>query len=476
MITKIFGFVSTLFIGLFLFSALNANAQSISGGGKSIFKSEALAAAASLEQCQNGGIGDPIEPCSGTNWVTGNVNQSKAHWREGDSVAYRQILSGFTVGATVHTVTIGYDTTKGAKHAIDYLTSFDRTETLAMGNDPCSGVVGCNLGTFTTFAIPTDSNVTAGFDQIPGNGDDITQIPGVFTLFGGTITGVSAYTLSGSFASDSHTSIVVSFTADSADMVLAWGGHIGTRADWGANNSAVFISGSPYHMSQDNCSFGCGAQNRALSASAVIAAGRIIIIKDSQPNSVLNFNFSTTNLGGTNFTLVDDGTNTQNQTPNAPPFNNIFAFGAANTITVTEAASPLWSIPPGGITCVESGGTSNSSGNAGSRTATIIVEQGETVTCTFVNQLLLAASASISGRVVTDSGSGIGRVNVTAVSLQTGDVYGASTNPFGHFRFEGLLVGDYVISVASKEFTFSPDSMLISVEDNVTGINFTASP
>src|SRR5205085_7102347 len=124
----------------------------------------------------------------------GNVNQSKAHYTEGQSVPYRVVLSGFTPGSTGNTITIGYDTTKGGKHALDYLTTFTRTETLAMGNNPCSGVSGCSLGTFTTAAIPTDSKVTSGFDQIPGNSDDITQIPGLFTLFGGTITGVSGYT------------------------------------------------------------------------------------------------------------------------------------------------------------------------------------------------------------------------------------------------------------------------------------------
>ena len=148
---------------------------------------------------------------------------------------------------------------KSGKHALDYLTGFDRTETLAMGNNPCSGVAGCSLGTFTTFPIPTDPKVTAGFDQIPGNGDDITQIPGNFILFGGTITGVSGYTTTGSYGGDSHTTITVTFTANATNMVLSWGGHIGTRSDWGASNSAVFISGSPHHMSQDNCSFGCGS-------------------------------------------------------------------------------------------------------------------------------------------------------------------------------------------------------------------------
>src|SRR5215213_1254499 len=149
---------------------------------ETIILSVIAAAAANLDQCANGGVGDPAEPCSGAGWVNGNVNSSKAHWTEGQSVAYRQIFTGFTIGSS-NSVTIGYDTTKGGKHALDYLTSFDRTETLAMGNNPCSGVAGCSLGTFSTFPIPTDPRVTAGFDQIPANGDDITQIPGVFTLF-----------------------------------------------------------------------------------------------------------------------------------------------------------------------------------------------------------------------------------------------------------------------------------------------------
>src|SRR5215204_284357 len=81
------------------------------------------AESANLDQCANGGVGDPVQPCSGANWVNGNVNQAKAHWTEGQSVAYRQVLAGFTVGSS-YSVTIGYDTTKGGKHALDYLTSF----------------------------------------------------------------------------------------------------------------------------------------------------------------------------------------------------------------------------------------------------------------------------------------------------------------------------------------------------------------
>lgn len=434
-----------------------------------------LAASANLDQCANGGVGDPVEPCSGANWVNGNVNNSKAHWTEGQSVAYRQILTGFTVGTTGNTVTIGYDTTKGGKHAIDYLTSFDRTETLAMGNNPCSGVAGCSLGTFTTAPIPVDPHVTAGFDQIPANGDDITQIPGVFTLFGGTITNVSAYTLTGSYAGDSHTTITITFTADSANMVLAWGGHIGTRADWGAANSAVFISGSPYHMSQDGCSFGCGAQDRALSASAVALNSRIIIIKQAAPQSPWVFNFTTTGTGLSPFSLVDDGVD-NDATPNNITFNNLLAPNTSGSFSVTENFATNGQFDLTSIVCsVSAGGTSTTMTNVPVGSVSINLVYGETVTCTFNNAITTAANVSASGKVTDSVGNPIARTRVTIQNTQNGEMQTVYTNTFGNYRFENLPAGNlYIISVYHKRYTFENESQAYQIDDAVENIDFRA--
>ncbi len=433
----------------------------------------AIAAAGNLDQCANGGIGDPVEPCSGAGWVNGAVNDSKAHWIEGQSLAYRQILTGFTPGSTGHTVTIGYDTTKGGKHALDYLTSFDRTETLAMGNNPCSGVVGCSLGTFTTFPIPVDPNVTAGFDQIPANSDDITQIPGNFTLFGGTITGVSGYTVSGSFAGDSHTSITITFTANSADMVLSWGGHIGTRTDWGVNNSAVFISGSPYHMSQDACSFGCGSQDRALSASAVIAPASIVIIKDSQPNSLKPFSFTATGSGVSNFSLVDNGV----IGPDRTTFSGLTNFGAGNAVSIIEGTGSPYSLiaincnsnPYGGS------GVNNNTTSVLSRNATIVLEAGEIVTCTFVNAVTTAANVSASGKVTDAFGQPISRTRVTIQNTTTLETQIVYTNTFGNYRFDNLPAGDfYIVSVSNRRYVFAQDTQSFTLNDAIENVDFIA--
>src|SRR6185503_6307020 len=99
-------------------------------------------------------------------------------------------------------------------------------------------------------------NVSNGQNGAPGGGDDIVKIPGVFTLFNGTAFSVlnpgSEYTLSGSYAGNSSTSITVQFTASSTIAVIAWGGHIATRLNWGLANSAIAIDGSPYPMRLTN--------------------------------------------------------------------------------------------------------------------------------------------------------------------------------------------------------------------------------
>ncbi|NPV09184.1 MAG: DUF11 domain-containing protein, partial [Anaerolineae bacterium] len=205
--------------------------------------------AESLSQWANGPLGGPP---GGGEWVNGNVNQAKAHYAEGDSVPYRLILTGVPLGS--HEVIIEWDTTKSGKHALDYITSWDRTASEA---NPCLGVPGCGPGVSSSFPIPQDPNVP--FAQIPGN----------ITIYNGTITGLSGYTLNGSYAGDSSTRVTIYFTNSSTTVVLAWGGHIGSRLDWGIGNSASAVSGSPYHMRFKGLDGKGGNMDRSLAAAAV---------------------------------------------------------------------------------------------------------------------------------------------------------------------------------------------------------------
>jgi uncharacterized membrane protein len=210
-------------------------------------------AAADLDQCRNGPVSAPVA-CTGGAWVNGNANAIHAHYLEGDSIVYRMRFDDLAV--TSHTVTIEWDTTENGKHAIDYLTTYNRTEATAA---PCSGVASC--GGATTFPIPVDPYVAA---------EGVSQVPGVFTMYNATITDVSSYARTGSFAGNSQTSITIAFTAANSTPVLTWSGHISTRADWGLDNSAVAISGSPYHMRLLDLDGQGGNQDRSLSTDAVV--------------------------------------------------------------------------------------------------------------------------------------------------------------------------------------------------------------
>src|SRR3954451_3666002 len=186
---------------------------------------------ANLDQCAN----DPAPSASNngcdtaaSQWVNGNLGASKSVYQEGDSIPYRLTFDSLSTSGS-HTVRIEWDTTKASKHAIDYIDSVNQSVTTA---NPCLGGAACNAASFTTFAIPNDPQVT---------GAGVTPIAGNFRMYGGTITGVSAYSYSNGagFVGDKSASIVITFSAARANPVLAWGGHIGTRQNWGPGSSAV---------------------------------------------------------------------------------------------------------------------------------------------------------------------------------------------------------------------------------------------
>jgi hypothetical protein len=368
----------------------------------------AASPSASLDQCANGSVSSPdATPCqSGNEWVNGNLGSSKAHYNEGDSVPYRFTFLNLATGATPHTVTLEWDTTKSSKHALDYITTWNRTVTTA---NPCAGVSGCSLGASDTDTIPSDTQVTdAGVTQLAGN----------FTLFGGNITGVSGYTYAngGGFAGDKSARITVSFTAAVANPVLAWGGHIATRADWGSANSAVAISGSPYHMRLIALDGSGGNQDRSLSAEAVIFPGSITIIKNAVPDDAQDFAYSTTGgLSPATFSLDDDANGTL---LNSQLFSGITSFVS---YTVAETTASGWTLSFATPPCVLTSGNGGGSSASGS-TVTINMKEGENYSCTFTNSrqngtitLIKSVTNSFGGNAgVNDFGLTIGGTAVNS--------------------------------------------------------------
>jgi uncharacterized repeat protein (TIGR01451 family) len=359
---------------------------------------------ANLDQCANDPLpSSHLNGCntSATQWVNGNLGSSKSVYFEGDSIPYRMTFGNLVTGAAnPHTVTIEWDTTKSSKHAIDYLTTWNRTVADA---NPCLGISGCSSS--TTFPIPADPQVT---------GAGVTPIAGNFTLFGGTITSVDPYTGGAGFPTgDKSRSIKIHFTTTVANPVLAWGGHISTRQDWGQANSAVTISGSPYHMRLLDLDGSGGNQDRSLSADAVIFPGSITIVKDATPNGTTSFAFTASPSPLTGFNLVDDGT-VANDTK---VFSNITNF---TTYSVAETPTTGWDLT--GRACTVTSANGGSQTLSGSFGVSINLKEGENVTCTFSNAPTPAPALSIT-KDATESGfSAVGDViHYTIVATNTGN-------------------------------------------------------
>ena len=462
-----------------------AGSYVVEGFGQSSARSAATnfygpeALTANLDQCGNGPLGAEV-PCVGSAWENGNLNASKAHYYEGEAVAYRLRFDGLATNVP-HTVTIEWDTTEnsGAKHALDYIVSYNFSETGAV---PCSGVTGCDPLVFDTFPIPSDPNVAAGNDQIPGNTDDIVQAGGVFTLFGGDITAVSGYTVSGSYSGASHTSITVTFSTTVTNPVLAWGGHISTRMDWGIDHSSIAITGSPFHMRLIALDGSGGNQDRSLSDSAAIFPATLTIIKDAQPDAALPFSFSAVGQPGlSDFTLEDDG-DPDDGLSNRKTFTNLGLFGPSNQVVITEAyPGPVFSL--GDVTCTSDPqggtGTNNYTFSLADRNVSVTLEEGEVATCTFVNLVTgpTAGYAYISGRVTDAYGRPISRALISAARISNGEIRYVYTNSFGYYRFEELQAGEsYVMTVRAARYRFDPASVAIGLTEDVSDLNFNALP
>src|SRR5262245_7470588 len=253
-------------------------------------------ASASIEQIRNGLGTATTTPTP--QWVSGNAGGSNSHYLESHSNAYRAVMGGLPTNGQVIELIIGYDVKRSGSYAIDYLTHFQRllphvtfAHTQPEVFNPLAGVSGV-AAVVTTAPIPVPTvNVMIdpdGADASPAvlqpatSASELPAAERVMTLYGGTLIDVTYVTQGdvGLGVSSAETQVKVRFTASSANAVLAWGGHLASRWDWGFNadgtpRSAGGISGSSYHMRLVNWNLNnLGSQDRSLSTDAVIAMPR----------------------------------------------------------------------------------------------------------------------------------------------------------------------------------------------------------
>jgi hypothetical protein len=85
-----------------------------------------------------------------------------------------------------------------------------------------------------------------------------------------------------------------------------------------------------------------------------------------------------------------------------------------------------------------------------------------------------AANASISGRALTADGRGIRNASVSII-LPGGEVRTVSTGSLGYYTFTDLPAGQaYVLSISAKRYRFENPTRVITLDDDLTGLDFIA--
>ena len=254
---------------------------------------------------------------SGKSWQNGNLNPQNSDYREDDVVPYRIQLGNLTIGDS-YTLRIEWDTTKDSKHVIDFLKTYKSTETDA---NPCLGQ-SCSGDPTSTLGIPIDPRINTAAGLHPTLDYLSTDPDYQFSMWGGSLTAAGTPFLTvgtyseGVYSNTTTTAIDITFTANAADALLSWGGHISTHSDWGIGETAVDVPGSPYHMNiatfldSNGTSLGSGAQDRSLKLDGY--ASRLTIIKQGDPvDSSTLFPFTLAQPGGekceTAFEIAADG-------------------------------------------------------------------------------------------------------------------------------------------------------------------------
>ncbi|OGG35190.1 hypothetical protein A2363_03910 [Candidatus Gottesmanbacteria bacterium RIFOXYB1_FULL_47_11] len=436
-----------------------------------------------LDQCRNGSATTPnncLTLGGGLGWVNGNAGSSNSHFVEGFSIPYRAVMANLPTDGTEIVLDLGYDIKNSGKHAIDYLTHYNRLEShLPFGHaaeiiTPTDGITGVS-GTTTTFPIPAPSSVsspvtgqpTASFNSLPAG-------ERVMTLFGGTITNVSYVSEGDLSAAQSEAIVRVTFTAASANAVLAWGGHIASRLDWGfvagQPRSAGSINGSSYHMRLDDWSLGnLGSTDRSLSTDAVIPPGNLTIIKNVEPNDTSVWDFLTTgpdSYSHASMDIPDTGSDAQSV--------------PAGAYVITETTDPNYSTS---VTC--------NTGESGTSSVSVDIASNESVVCTFVNTLQ-KAHLTLVKTVTKDNGgtavpadwtlsasgptpiSGItGSAAVTAAEVSSGTYNLSESGPSGYTAGNWSCVKNTTAPVTGSSITLAPNDVAtctINNDDDVASL------
>lgn len=253
--------------------------------------------ASEATQCANAKNDSDPDTCE--LWVNGNINHSKAIYFEGGAIPYRAVIDPAVIGHE-YEITIGWDAVESDKNALDYLVTYNYSVASA---DPCSGDSLCALAVpASTAAIPADTRMQLGRDT-GSSDDDFSQDSGEFTLWGGNIISVGEYNYPADFdyLGSHEITLTLRIEATAGTVVLAWGGHMASRLDWGKANGVVNLNGSPYHMRASGSEYDANGNyvgsisgiqgDLVLATSAVVFPSYLNVTKETDRSSTDSFSF-----------------------------------------------------------------------------------------------------------------------------------------------------------------------------------------
>lgn len=94
----------------------------------------------------------------------------------------------------------------------------------------------------------------------------------------------------------------------------------------------------------------------------------------------------------------------------------------------------------------------------------------------FQNLTPTAAGVTVSGRVTTPDGYGIGGVRIILTGPD-GVLHSTMTSTFGYYAFSGLTAGfTYILEVSSRRYTFANPTLVVFLNEDLANADFTALP
>ena len=329
-------------------------------------------------------------------WINGNLNGSKAHYREDEVVPFRMKLTGLTPGSS-NTITIEWDTLKSGKHAYDFIYNYNYTETDA---DPCVGIAGCSLASVTYKEIPQGPD---GPDRL--HDDRHAQQRQRPRRRDGDVRRHDRRDHR-PVASGRH-------RRPGARHGLLHADRQQPRSSRGAATSPTTTTGAPARQPRTSPArrTTCGSSSSTAPAAtrtarsprdAIFFPSTITIVKDAAPNDAQDFAFTTTGgLDPANFSLDDDADGTLSNTQTWPPI----VSETKDTYTVTEQPTTGWTLDDIVCTTVAAGSAdvNDHTIDVDAGEVAIPLDEGEDITCTYFNDAI-PPELTVIKHVINDNG------------------------------------------------------------------------